>query len=126
MSIKENKWKQRISTGRVAILACHGRLARKAQIFLIAGASLFGCKSSILAETCLTFLWQMAQELAREVWQALSAGEGSKGQKLYDWARIPLSVATQEGLLMLVALSKVWPSPVGLQTIAVQRGGIAS
>jgi SRSO17 transposase len=34
---------------------------------------------------------QLAQELAPEAWQRLSAGAGSKGPRLYDWARLELS-----------------------------------
>ncbi|EPE94689.1 IS701 family transposase [Rhizobium grahamii] len=33
----------------------------------------------------------MADELKPEVWQSHAAGEGAKGLRLYDWARIPLS-----------------------------------
>ena len=34
---------------------------------------------------------QLAQEVAPAAWQRLSAGAGSKGPRLYDWARLPLS-----------------------------------
>ncbi len=34
---------------------------------------------------------QLAQEMAPEAWQRLSAGAGSKGPRLYDWVRLPLS-----------------------------------
>lgn len=33
----------------------------------------------------------MIAELPPEAWQALSAGEGSKGMRLYDWTRVPLN-----------------------------------
>jgi hypothetical protein len=32
----------------------------------------------------------LACELAGEDWQALSAGEGAKGPRLYRWVRIPI------------------------------------
>jgi len=32
----------------------------------------------------------MIAELPTEAWQPLSAGEGAKGPRLYDWARVPL------------------------------------
>jgi len=35
----------------------------------------------------------LAEALAPEAWSALAAGEGSKGLRLYDWARIPISWA---------------------------------
>jgi len=36
-------------------------------------------------------------ELPTEAWQPLSAGEGSKGQRLYDWAWVPIRHQTAEG-----------------------------
>ena len=36
-------------------------------------------------------------DLPSEAWQALSAGEGAKGQRLYHWARIPLSWTGPDG-----------------------------
>jgi len=39
----------------------------------------------------------LASELAGEDWQALSAGEGAKGPRLYHWARLPLSWTTHDG-----------------------------
>ena len=40
---------------------------------------------------------QLAQELAPAAWQRLSAGAGSKGPRLYDWARLPLSSPVPAG-----------------------------
>lgn len=39
----------------------------------------------------------MISELPTEAWQSLSAGEGAKGQRLYDWAWVPLGYQTAEG-----------------------------
>lgn len=39
----------------------------------------------------------MISELSTEAWQPLSAGEGAKGQRLYDWAWVPLRHQTAEG-----------------------------
>jgi len=36
-------------------------------------------------------------ELPTEAWQPLSAGEGAKGQRLYDWAWVPLNYQSAEG-----------------------------
>jgi len=36
-------------------------------------------------------------ELSPEDWQPLSAGEGAKGHRLYDWARVPLNHTAGEG-----------------------------
>ena len=49
--------------------------------------------------------WQLTQTdpetmiagLPQDAWQALSAGEGTKGQRLYDWARVPLSYTSEAG-----------------------------
>jgi SRSO17 transposase len=40
---------------------------------------------------------QLAQELAPEAWQRLSAGAGSKGPRLYDWACLELSSSAPAG-----------------------------
>jgi SRSO17 transposase len=39
----------------------------------------------------------MIAGLPPEAWQALSAGEGAKGHRLYDWARVPLNYTAGEG-----------------------------
>lgn len=39
----------------------------------------------------------MISQLPTEAWQPLSAGEGAKGQRLYDWAWVPLRYQTAEG-----------------------------
>jgi SRSO17 transposase len=40
---------------------------------------------------------QLAKEVAPEAWQRLSAGAGSKGPRLYDWVRLPLSSPAPQG-----------------------------
>src|SRR5438874_3110558 len=40
---------------------------------------------------------QLAQQVAPQAWQRLSAGAGSKGPRLYDWVRLPLSCAVPAG-----------------------------
>jgi SRSO17 transposase len=39
----------------------------------------------------------LAEELEAGDWQALPAGEGTKGPRLYHWARLPLNWTTQDG-----------------------------
>jgi len=39
----------------------------------------------------------LAAELDVDDWHALSAGEGAKGPRLYDWARLPLNWTAQDG-----------------------------
>jgi SRSO17 transposase len=40
---------------------------------------------------------EMAAAFAPTAWQALTAGEGSKGPRLYDWARLRLAWETEPG-----------------------------
>ena len=53
---------------------------------------------------------QLAKEVSPQAWQRLSAGEGSKGPRLYDWVRLPLST----------------PAPAGWQRWLVIRRRIAA
>jgi SRSO17 transposase len=39
----------------------------------------------------------MAQELADDQWASLTAGEGAKGPRLYDWARVRLAWESADG-----------------------------
>ena len=39
----------------------------------------------------------MVAELPPKDWQALSAGEGAKGHRLHNWARVPLNYTAGEG-----------------------------
>ncbi len=39
----------------------------------------------------------LAQQVAPQDWQRLSAGAGSKGPRLYDWVRLPLSSPVPAG-----------------------------
>jgi SRSO17 transposase len=40
---------------------------------------------------------ELPSEEAEEGWKRISAGEGSKGPRLYDWLRLPLNPPLQEG-----------------------------
>jgi SRSO17 transposase len=39
----------------------------------------------------------MLDTLADDAWSSLTAGEGAKGPRLYDWARLPLRWSTDDG-----------------------------
>jgi SRSO17 transposase len=39
----------------------------------------------------------LVDELEAQAWQSLSAGEGAKGPRLYDWVRLPLNWQTEDG-----------------------------
>jgi SRSO17 transposase len=55
---------------------------------------------------------QLAAELADEAWQRLSAGDGAKGPRLYDWARAPIRPLREPGWAhwLLVRRSLVDPT----------------
>lgn len=40
----------------------------------------------------------LAQALAREQWQRLSCGYGSKGERIYDWVRIAVNCSHEQGM----------------------------
>ncbi|WOS61810.1 IS701 family transposase [Sinorhizobium fredii] len=39
----------------------------------------------------------LVSDLEAQAWQSLSAGEGAKGARLYDWVRLPLNWETEDG-----------------------------
>lgn len=53
----------------------------------------------------------LAADLPPEAWQALSAGEGAKGQRLYHWARIPLSWTAPKGFERWLLLRRSLKDP---------------
>ena len=54
---------------------------------------------------------ELAQEIPDDRWQRLSAGEGSKGPRLYDWGWLPIGPgsAPDQGRWLLVRRSIVDP-----------------
>ena len=44
----------------------------------------------------------LIEELNPEGWQALAAGEGAKGPRLYEWARRPVGQKTEDGFIKWV------------------------
>jgi SRSO17 transposase len=66
-----------------------------------------------------------AQEAAEEEgWERLSAGEGSKGPRLYDWLRLPLNPPMQEGFerWLLVRRSIEDPEDLSAYTVFAPEG----
>lgn len=57
---------------------------------------------------------EMAEGLPAEAWQALPAGEGAKGLRLYDWARIALPYVTAPGYARYVLIRKSRSDPTAL------------
>jgi SRSO17 transposase len=57
---------------------------------------------------------EMAEELPAEAFTALPAGEGAKGLRLYDWARIALPHITDPGYVRYVLIRKSRSNPDAL------------
>ena len=57
---------------------------------------------------------EMAAELAAEAWQALPAGEGANGLRLYDWARIALPYVVDEGFARYALIRRSRSDPHAL------------
>lgn len=55
------------------------------------------CKEQVEVQGGRSRVDQLAQALAREDWQVLSAGAGSKGPRLFAWARIELAAPEISG-----------------------------
>ncbi len=62
--------------------------------------------------------------VAETEWQRLSAGEGSKGPRLYDWCRLPLNPPLQEGFerWLLVRRSIDEPDELNAYTVFAPAG----
>ena len=56
----------------------------------------------------------LAEELPEDQWEALSAGEGAKGMRLYDWARLPIGGDLEAGFAkwLLVRRSRRDPDAI--------------
>jgi SRSO17 transposase len=54
-----------------------------------------------------------------EGWKRLSAGEGSKGERLYDWIRLPLNRPLQEGFARWLLVRRSIDDPDELRAYAV-------
>ena len=65
-----------------------------------------------------------AQAAAEEGWKRLSAGEGSKGPRLYDWTRLPLNPPLQEDFQrwLLVRRSIEDPEEISAYTVFCAEG----
>jgi SRSO17 transposase len=68
------------------------------------------CKEHVDAQGTRKRVDHVARELAREEWQVLSAGAGSKGPRLFAWARVELAAPEANGwrrwLLMRCSLEE--------------------
>ena len=54
---------------------------------------------------------EMAEDLPADAWSALPAGEGAKGLRLYDWARISLPYVVAPGFARYVLVRKSRSNP---------------
>jgi SRSO17 transposase len=60
-----------------------------------------------------------AQAAEEEGWKRLSAGEGSKGPRLYDWLRLPLNPPMQEGFERWLLVRRSIEDPAELSAYTV-------
>lgn len=67
---------------------------------------------------------ELSSEEDEEGWQRLSAGDGSKGPRLYDWLRLPLDPPLQEGFQrwLLVRRSIEDPDELTAYTVFAPEG----
>ncbi len=67
---------------------------------------------------------ELSPEEDEEGWQRLSAGDGSKGPRLYDWTRLPLNPPLQEGFerWLLVRRSVEEPEELTAYTVFAPEG----
>lgn len=57
---------------------------------------------------------KLADQLEADQWRSLTAGEGSKGPRLYDWARVSLGPAREEGFEHWVLMRRSQSDPTKL------------
>jgi SRSO17 transposase len=62
---------------------------------------------------------ELRPEEAGDGWERLSAGDGSKGPRLYDWARLPLNPPMQEGFRRWLLVRRSVGDPDDLTAYAV-------
>lgn len=68
-------------------------LEKRSQAYALAVA----CKEKVQAEGTRKRVDQVARTLVPADWQRLSAGDGSKGPRLFDWAQVEIAGAPQAG-----------------------------
>ena len=56
----------------------------------------------------------LAEELEADAWSSLSAGEGAKGPRLYEWARLPLGFTKNDDFERWVLFRKSLRDPKAL------------
>ncbi|GHO59964.1 IS701 family transposase [Ktedonobacter robiniae] len=76
-----------------SVQALRSGLEARKQAYTLAVA----CKEHVEVQGTRRRVDQLAQALAREDWQELSAGTGSKGPRLFAWARIELAAPESSG-----------------------------
>jgi SRSO17 transposase len=64
-------------------------------------------------------LLQELTDLPADAWQRLSAGDGEKGPRLYDWYRLPLVPPLQEGFERWCLVRRSLSDPTDLQAYVV-------
>jgi SRSO17 transposase len=68
------------------------------------------CQEHVLVAGAERRVDQLAQQVPPQAWQRLSAGAGSKGPRLYDWVRLPLSSPVPAGWERWLVIRRSIPS----------------
>ncbi|MCY1668940.1 IS701 family transposase [Rhizobium sp. SL86] len=72
-------------------------LERRKQPYVLAVRSNHTLRIFREEQLILTDTETMIDELDAQAWQALSAGEGTKGPRLYEWTRLPIARPNEDG-----------------------------
>jgi len=75
--------------------------------------------TGVLAAWVTSTLLQELRELPADRWQRLSAGDGAKGPRWYDWYRLPLVPPLQEGFERWCLVRRSLSDPDDLQAYVV-------
>lgn len=51
------------------------------------------------------------RELPKRQWKELSCGAGSKGERFYQWAFVPLGIPTDQGMRQGLLVRRSWKDP---------------
>jgi SRSO17 transposase len=69
----------------------------QAYVLAVSGKEYVNVAATWTQRRVSTLLHELQQTVPAEAWQRLSAGDGAKGPRLYDWYRLPLVPPLQEG-----------------------------
>jgi SRSO17 transposase len=87
----------------------------QAYVLAVSGKEYVNVAATWTQRRVSTLLQELQQTVPAEAWQRLSAGDGAKGPRLYDWYRLPLVPPLQEGYERWCLLRRSLSDPEDLQ-----------